>query len=209
MKRGDDTMTFQWDKPRQREDVDAIRAYVSLNPGRGISKKIKIDQSAPFPTSMKVQLPKSARWSDAYGYLVLYNKDADGKTIGVNGMRIKKPSPAIYGTHVQSIDKAGSQAVEVTGAMSRLNEQRVCGKSACSGESAVLVVDRGKTNQQIKVLFTSRGVFHAMVKVDRGTDALRLRIEGPKSLGSGPFISVKVGGGGRGGCGVAGSARGC
>jgi hypothetical protein len=203
MSRKGDTMTFQWDKPRQREDVDAIRAYISLNPGRGISEKIKIDQTAPFPTSMKVELPKSARWSDAYGYLVLYNKDEDGKTIGVNGMRIKKPSPAIYGSHVKSIDKAGSQAVEVTGAMSGLNERRVCGKNRCSGESAVLIIDRGKTNQQIKVLFTSRGVFHTMVKVDRGTDALRLRIEGPKSLDSGPFTKVDVGGGGGNGC------RGC
>lgn len=203
MKRNGDTMTFQWDRPRDKEEVDVIRAYVWLD-GRGVSKKIKIDQSQPFPTSMKVELPKRARWSDAYGYLVLYNKDADGKTIGVNGMRIKKPSPAIYGSHVKSIDKAGARAVEVTGAMSRLNEQRVCGKSACSGESAVLVVDRGKKNERIDVLFTSRGVFHAMVDVDRGTDALRLRIEGPKSLGSGPFARIQVGGGdGGNGC------RGC
>lgn len=204
MKRQDDTMTFQWDRPKQKEDVDAIRAHIWLDGVRqDVSKKIAIDQSQPFPTGMKIKMPTGARWADAYGYLVLYNKDADGKTIGVNGMRINQPSPAIYGSHVQSIDKAGTRAVEVTGAMSRLNEERVCGKSSCAGESAVLVVDRGKKNQQIKVLFTSRGVFHAVVDVDRGTDALRLRIEGPKSLGSGPFTKVKVGGGGGNGC------RGC
>jgi len=196
-------MTIQWARPKQKEDVDVIRAYVSLD-GMGVSKKIKIDQSQPFPTSMKVALPTRARWSDAYGYLVLYNKDDNGRTIGVNGMSIKKPSPAVYGSHVKSIDKAGARAVEVTGAVSRLNAQRVCGKSGCSGESAVLVIDRGKRNERIDVLFTSRGVFHAMVDVDRGTDALRLRIEGPKSLGSGPFAKLKVGGGvGGDGC------RGC
>lgn len=199
MKRNGDTMTFEWDRPREKEEVDVIRAYINLSKGGGVSKKIKIDQSEPFPTSMKVKLPPRARSYDAYGYLVLYNKDESGDVVGVNGMGVKPGSPAIYGSHVQSIDKAGARAVEVTGAMSRLNAQRACGKSNCSGESAVLVVDRGKNNQRINVLFTSRGVFHEMVKVDRGTDALRLRIVGPKRLDSGPFTKVQVGGSGGGG----------
>lgn len=202
MKRNGDTMTFAWDRPKQKEDVDVIRAYINISGAGGVSKKITIDQDEPFPTSMKVKLPERARSYDAYGYLVLYNKDENGDTIGVNGMRVKPASPAIYGSHVKSIDKAGARAVEVTGAMSRLNAQRVCGKSNCAGESAVLVVDRGKNNQRINVLFTSRGVFHEIVNVDRGTESLRLRIEGPKQLDSGPFSRVQVGGGG-------GRCRGC
>lgn len=208
MKRNGDTMTLNWDRPKDKADYDVIRAYVGLDGARGVSKKIKIDQSEPFPTSMTVKLPTEARWHDAYAYLIVYNKDENGDTIGVNFQRVKKTSPAIYGSNVRSIDRAGSRAIEVTGAMSRLNARRVCGKSNCSGEKAVLVVDRGRHNDRINVLYTDHGVFHAMVDVDRGTDALRLRIEGPKSLSSGPFRKVSVDGG-KGGDGCLVEAKGC
>lgn len=36
------------------------------------------------------------------------------------------------------------------------------------------------------------GVLHALVRVDRGTDALRLRIEGPTKLDSGAFVRVRI-----------------
>ena len=36
------------------------------------------------------------------------------------------------------------------------------------------------------------GVLHALVRVDRGTDALRLRIEGPKRLDGGPVVRVRI-----------------
>ena len=64
--------------------------------------------------------------------------------------------------------------------MSRLNRNRVCGKDNCAGEQATLVIDRGKQNQRLTVTFTDNGVFHKMVKIDRGTKSLRMRIEGPR-----------------------------
>ena len=79
------------------------------------------------------------------------------------------------------------------GGISRLNMKRVCGKDRCAGEQAVLVIDRGKTNQRLNVLFTDAGVFHKIVHVDRGTKSLHLKIEGPKSLSSGPFRTFSWG----------------
>ena len=76
--------------------------------------------------------------------------------------------------------------------MSRLNRNRVCGKDNCAGEQATLVIDRGKQNQRLTVTFTDNGVFHKMVKIDRGTKSLRMRIEGPKRLDSGPFQRVDL-----------------
>ena len=111
-------------------------------------------------------------------------------------MRIEQPSPAIYGSHVKSIDRAGPRAVEVTGAMSRSERQAGLRQEPCAGESAVLVIDRGKKNERIDVLFTSRGVFHAMVDVDRGTEHFGCGSRAPRASDSGPFARIQVGGGG-------------
>jgi subtilisin family serine protease len=191
MQRKGDSMVIRWDRPRDKEDVDKIRVIVDMRDGGAVQKKLRIDQSEAFPTGTTVKLPRSARWDDAYAYLVLYNKDEDGNTVGANWMRVKGQSPAIYGTHVKAVDQAGARAVEVTGAMSYLNMRRVCGKNACAGESAVLVVDYGRQNKRFNVTFTERGVFHKMIGVERGTESLRMRIEGPKRLDSGPFVRVK------------------
>ena len=101
-------------------------------------------------------------------------------------------SAALYGSHVQSIVSAGPRAVEVTGSLSRMNAKRACGNTTCEGESAVLVLDRGRSNERFTVVFTSRGNFHQVVKVDRGTKQLKVRIDGPKRLDSGPFKKVDV-----------------
>jgi hypothetical protein len=79
--------------------------------------------------------------------------------------------------------------------MSYLNMVRVCGKNRCAGESAVLVVDHGRQTKRYDVTFTERGVFHKLIGVARGTDSLRIRIEGPKRLDSGPFVRVTLGDG--------------
>ena len=75
-----------------------------------------------------------------------------------------------------------------------MNAKRACGNTTCEGESAVLVVDRGRSNERFTVVFTSRGNFHQVVKVDRGTKQLKVRIDGPKRLDSGPFKKVDVDG---------------
>jgi hypothetical protein len=105
-------------------------------------------------------------------------------------------SAALYGSRVQSIIGAGPRAVEVTGSLSRMNAKRACGNTTCEGETAVLVVDRGRSNERFNVVFTARGNFHKLVSVDRGTKQLKVRIDGPKRLDSGPFVKVDVDGGG-------------
>ena len=99
----------------------------------------------------------------------------------------------------------------MTGGMSHLNMKRVCGKNKCAGESAVLVVDRGKKNQRLNVVFTDKGVFHKFVSFDKGTDFLRLRIEGPKGLSSGPFqkFAIRESSGGDSPCSLSTGATGC
>jgi hypothetical protein len=193
MERKGDSMVIRWDRPRDKETVDKIRVIVDLRDGGAVQKRLKIDQSEPFPTGTTVKLPRSARWKDAYAYLVLYNKDEDGNTVGANWMRVHGASPAIYGSHVRAVDNAGPRTVEVTGGMSDLNMARACGRNRCAGESAVLVVDYGRQNKRFNVTFTERGVFHKLIGVERGTESLRMRIEGPKRLDSGPFVLVKFG----------------
>ncbi|HVQ87921.1 MAG TPA: S8 family serine peptidase [Actinomycetes bacterium] len=195
-----DSMIISWDKPADRDKIDVIKGLVHFEgPGGAAERRLKVDPDQPFPTSIKIPLPKAGRWSDAHVHLGLYNKDDQGETIGVRWMTPNVKSPALYGSHVASIVGAGARNVEVAGAMSRLNAKRVCGKNLCEGESAVLVVDRGRSNDKFDVVFTSRGVFHTIVDVPRGTDSLRVRIVGPKRLDSGPFQKVQVDGGNGGG----------
>ena len=201
-----DKVTISWDKPKDRENIDVIRGIVHADEAGSAQKKIKVDQDAKFPLSVTLTLPKRARWYDLQAYLVLVNKDEDGSTIGSRWMSVKRGSPAIYGSHVESIAGAGPRVVEVTGALSRLNAQRVCGNSTCHGESAVLIVDRGRHSDRFPVVFTSQGRFHQLVGTDRGTKRLNVRIVGPKRLDSGPFVKVAVDGKDRGECAL--SAKG-
>lgn len=195
LQRQRDTMILRWDAPVDPTTIDVVRASVVLG-DRSVERKLTIDQSQPFPTEMRVRMPRDGRWQDAYAYLLLIDKDDSGRPIGARWMRVKGGSPAMYGTRVQSVDRAGRTMVEVTGAVSDMNSRRVCGKSRCAGESAVLIVDRGRSNERFHVVFTQRGVFHQLVGVDRGTDAVRVRVVGPKRLDSGPLVRVKVGDGG-------------
>ncbi len=200
-----DAIILTWDKPRDRDKIDVIRGVVHLDGnGGGAEKKLKIDQDAPFPTSMRIALPKRARWYDLHTHLGLYNKDENGDTVGARWMSPKARSAALYGSHVQSIVSAGPRAVEVAGGVSRLNAKHVCGNTTCAGEPAVLVVDRGRSSERFPVVFTSRGIFHEVVSVKRGTQELKVRIVGPKRLDSGPFVKVAVDGKGGGGCSVKG-----
>ena len=204
-----DTIIISWDKPRDRDKIDMIRGIVHFDGGNGgASKKIKIDQDAPFPTSMRMDIPKRGRWYDVHTHLGLYNKDENGDVIGSRWMTPDDRSAALYGSHVQSIVSAGPRAVEVTGTLSRLNAKRACGNTTCEGETAVLVVDRGRSNERFTVVFTSRGNFHEMVSVDRGTKQLKVRLDGPKRLDSGPFVKVDIDGRGGNQCAEAG-AQGC
>jgi hypothetical protein len=193
-----DAVIISWDKPRDREKIDVIRGVVHLDgTGGGAQKKLKIDPDAKFPTSIRIPLTKRARWYDLHTHLGLYNKDENGDTVGVRWMTPKARGAAFYGSHVQSIVSAGPRAVEVTGGLSRLNAKHVCGNTTCAGESAVLVVDRGRTNERFSVVYTSRGNFHQLVSVKRGTKELKVRIVGPKRLTSGPFRKISVDGKGR------------
>jgi len=189
-----DAMIITWDRPRksERDELDMVRAVVHFDGPAGAAKRIKVDPDEPFPTSMKIDLPRKGRWLDAHVHLIVYDKDEDGRTIGNRSWIIQPQSPALYGSRIVDVNKAGPRAVEVTGGMSRLNRNRVCGKDNCAGEQATLVIDRGKQNQRLTVTFTDNGVFHKMVEIDRGTKSLRMRIEGPKSLDSGPFQRVDL-----------------
>ncbi|HEX5017555.1 MAG TPA: S8 family serine peptidase [Actinomycetes bacterium] len=195
-RRDGDKMVITWDRPSKKEQaqIDKIRAVVHFEGrGGGAGKRIVIDHDQPFPASMIVKLSPKGRWTDAHVHLAVSDEDDDGQTIARREWIIKPESPALYGSHVRSIDRAGPGRVEVTGGMSRMNMKRVCGKDNCAGESAVLVVDRGKKNQRMNVVFTEKGVFHKMVGYDKGTEFLRLRIEGPKNLSSGPFQRFAIG----------------
>ncbi|MEO8105694.1 MAG: S8 family serine peptidase [Actinomycetes bacterium] len=204
VQRDRDQVIISWDKPRDPEDIDVIRGIVHVDGSGGNGqKKIKVDQDAKFPLSVTIDIPKRARWYDLHTHLILINKDENGKTIGSTWMTPKKRSAAIYGSHVQSIASSGTRAVEVTGGLSPLNAKRACGNTTCKGESAVLVVDRGRHSDRFQVVFTSQGKFHQLVAVDRGTTQLKVRIVGPKRLDSGPFVKVSVDGKDSNGCAVA------
>lgn len=190
--RDGDTLVISWDKPDDPTTVDKIKAYVWTRGDGGGRGVLKIDQAEPFPKQMTVELTRATRWSDAFIYLVLYNKDEDGETIGANGFRLHRPSPALYGSHVDAVVGAGRRHVEVTGALSPLNAKRVCGTWTCAGEPAVLVVDRGRHTERIDVIYTSKGRFHQVVDVEPGQKQLRVKIVGPKRLDSGPFVKEKI-----------------
>ena len=76
--------------------------------------------------------------------------------------------------------------------MASMQERRVCGKNNCAGEKADLIIDRGKKNQHITVIFTAKGNFHAVVRTEKGQESLKVRLEGPKRLDSGPFRRIDI-----------------
>ena len=204
-------MKVTWDAPRKSEQdqIDRIRVVVNLDGSGGGAKRILVDHDERFPTSASVKLPNDSKWKDARTYVIVSDLDENGHTVAQRGWAIKPMSAAIYGSHVQRVDRAGARVVEVTGAMSPMNRKRVCGKDNCAGEKATLVIDRGRSNQWIPVVFTGEGVFHELVRVDKGDKALRLRIEGPKSLSSGPFRRVEVGAHGDDPCRAVPHEKGC
>ena len=209
--RTEDGMRVTWARPRRSEQdqIDKIRIIVRLDGRRGATERVVVDHGKRFPTSAMVKLPPASRWSDAQTYMVVYDVDDDGNTLGHRSWAVRPGSPAVFGSHVQRLHEAGGRLVEVTGAMSPMNRQRVCGKDDCAGERATLVVDRGRSNQRLSVVFTDEGLFHELVGIDKGTKALRLRIEGPKSLSSGPFRRFHLDGSDNNPCVAVPRARGC
>jgi hypothetical protein len=204
-------MRVTWDRPRKSEQdqIDKIRIIVRLDVGRGAAQTILIDHGKRFPTSATAGLSPQSRWSDAKTSVVVYDLDDEGIVVSHRSWVVHPMSPAVFGSHVQRLHQAGAGMVEVTGAMSPMNRQRVCGRDRCAGEQATLIVDRGRTKQRLPVVFTDEGVFHELVSFARGTKALRLRIDGPKSVSSGPFRRFSIDGSDNDRCVTAPRARGC
>lgn len=193
LSRHGDHLRITWAPPTVPEDIDVIRAYVRMHDPSGYtSHRIRIDQTKAFPEGMTVPLPHRARWSDIRVSLSLINRDDDGRTIGGRWQGIRRGSPALYGSHVEWIAATGRRTAEVEGHVSDLNAQRVCDNHTCAREPAVLVIDRGDHNQRIDVRYSARGTFHVTVRTAARADSLRVRIDGPKRLGSGPLVPIPV-----------------
>ena len=102
-----DAMMFPWDRPRksERDQLDMIRAVVHFDGAAGAAKRIKVDPDEPFPTSMRVDLPRKGRWLDAHVHLIVYDKDEDGRTIGNRSWISKPQSPALYGSRIVDVNR--------------------------------------------------------------------------------------------------------
>ncbi|MEO8329050.1 MAG: hypothetical protein ABI586_03505, partial [Candidatus Nanopelagicales bacterium] len=192
LERNRDTIVVSWDKPTNPESIDVIEARLSAGRRSYIERKLKVDQDEKFPTSMKVRMPEAARWYDVSGFLLLRNRDDNGHTVGFDYAPIRDVSAAIHGSRIDKITSAGRHAVEVTGRVSILNAKRVCGDRSCVGELATLVIDRGSQVQRVSVRFNAEGAIHATVWRPAGAKSLKLRLEGPMRLDSGPFQRVHV-----------------
>ncbi len=190
LNRHGDTVTISWDRPNDPDSVDLIRARVIPDLGRPVSRKLVIDHAAPFPRHMEAKLPQGFRWYDLRVELTLVNKVSNGYYS--SGSLLRDRLPALYGSRIEGVDRAGTGLAEVTGGMSPSHMNRVCDRDNCAGEHATLIIDRGRHVDRTTVTFTSRGVFHEFVSVSKGTKALKVRLEGPKSLDSGPFRRVPV-----------------
>jgi subtilisin family serine protease len=184
-----DSVVISWDKPTDPESIDVIEAHLYLPGGPRVEDgKLKVDQDETFPTQMRVKLSKGARWYDVYAFLELRNKDENGNTIGYEFLRVNDGAPAFYGSRIEKVLGAGPRAVEVTGGVSELRAERVCGpKANCAGELATLVIDRGRDVQRVPVRYNSAGNFHATIWIPNGAESVKLRVEGPSRLDSGPF----------------------
>ena len=136
---------------------------------------------------MVVKLPKSAAWQDVSVAFSVINTDADGNVIGGDYYRVNKVSPAIHGSRIERVFGAGRHAVEVSGGVSEANAKRVCDNQSCAGELATLVIDRGHDVQRVPVRYTVKGDFHVTIWIPTGAESVKLRVEGPKRLDSGPF----------------------
>ncbi len=185
-----DILTASWRRPNNPDSIDIVQLRVLPDLGRPISPKLVIDHADPFPRHMDVKLPEGFRWCDLRVELELVNK-VPGGTYG-SGTLLPDRLPALYGSRIEGVDRAGAGTAEVTGGMSPSHMNRVCGRDNCAGEHATLVIDRGRHVDRTTVTFTSRGVFHQMVSVSKGTKALKVRVEGPKTLDSGPFRRLPI-----------------
>lgn len=185
-----DTLTVSWRRPNNTERIDIVQLRIMPDLGSPISRRLVIDHTEPFPRHMDVKLPDEFRWNDLRVGLELVNKVSGGSY--TSGTFLPDRLRALYGSRVEGVDRAGAGNAEVTGGMSPSHMNRVCGRDNCAGEHATLVIDRGRHVEKTTVTFTTRGVFHEMVAVPKGTKALKIRIDGPKSLDSGPFRPVPI-----------------
>jgi hypothetical protein len=198
LSRSGDRMHIAWDVPEDTSRVDTIKAYVDYNDNRGGGRgKVRVDPDEPFPTGMTVKLDDSGtwlrgRWLDAHVELYQINRDDGGKYIGSRWQRVRRDSPALFGSHVAWIAALGPQQTELEGALSPLRADRVCGTPTCSGEHAVLVIKRGERTERVPVVFNSRGTFHVRTSIRKEQKALTLKVVGPLRLESGPFVRLPI-----------------
>ena len=110
-------------------------ASFTLDEAGSAQKKIKIDQDAKFPTQHHAQLlPKRAAGTTCRPTWCSINKDEDGSydRFAVDERQAGVACDLWVARRSRSTG-AGPRVVEVTGALSRLNAQRVCGNSTCHG----------------------------------------------------------------------------
>ena len=193
LERHGDAVVISWDEPVNRDTIDRIRAYVSIERRAHTSGRMRIDQAAPFPTEMHVNLPKIAKWYDVEVDLDVTNTDDSGAAIGFRWQEVNDVSPAPHGSRISKVLSAGRHAVDVVGGISPANAERVCDNRSCVGELATLVIDRGREVQRVPVRYNAEGAFHATIWIPKGAESVKLRIEGPKTLDSGPFDRYSIG----------------
>lgn len=185
-------LIVSWDKPVNRDLLDRIEAFVYIERRAHRFGRIDINQSGPFPSKMRVELPEFARGYDVRVGLELTNTDENDRVIGGRWQRVSNVSPAPHGSRIVGVLSAGRRAAEVTGGVSPVNAQRVCDNHSCSGQLATLVIDRGSEVQRVSVRYNASGEFHATIWTPKGAQSVRLRIDGPRRLDSGPFRRVAI-----------------
>ena len=173
------------DRPDAPRTIDVVRLYTRTDV-EWKRARWRIDHQQPFPRVLTFRLSPASRWYDLGSLsFEVTNKDRLGGVIGGAWYSVHRRAAALHGSRVEKVLAAGQHAVEVTGGVSGIRAARACGDSACRGERATLVIDRGGTRQKVPVRYTSAGHFHATIWVRKGASHVRLRIEGPRYLDSG------------------------
>lgn len=187
---------MSYERPDQPRTIDKIRAHIdveSLAYGRGhLHRSVIIDPDRPFPRHVDFRLPNWVKWYDLRMTLEVTNTDAGGRVIGGRYYPVRRPSAALHGSRVERVVSAGAHAVEVTGGVSPIRAERVCGDDSCEGALATLVVDRGREVQRVRVRYTARGEFHVTIWVPKDVNAVDLKVDGPGRLDSGPYQRFSV-----------------
>ncbi len=198
LSRSGDRIHIKWDVSDDPTKVDRIRAFVYYNDDSwGGRAAVRVQQGQPFPTEMTVRLRDQGRWLkgrwlDAHVELLQINRDDDGNYLGSRWQRVRRDSPALYGSHIAWIAATAPEQAELEGALSPILADRVCGSPSCTGERAVVVIRRGERVTRVPVVFNSRGTFHTVVAIRRDQAAMTVKVVGPLRLESGPFVRLPI-----------------